>query len=459
MPHGSDRSTDAAARSGRSTCYPRNVEKARALVSARPGRATAGRRGRRAPRSGLGPGGRLPPAALRPALVDLVVGNPPYIRLEDVPDARMRAYRRPARRWRASRHLRRLLRAGAALPAPAGGRLHLRRPVDAQPVRRRPAGTGRRRLQRSTSRSRCTTSTPSRTRSRPTRRSRSSRDGAQGPAVVADTDARVRADAAPRSGRLVSCRRPPRRSRCDLRGVPATALVHGRRLWPTGSPARLAMIEDLNDQFPPLEDPATGTRVGIGVATGADSVFITDRRRPASSRPAASAAMVSDIATGHARVVGPLPGQPVGRRRHSSTSTSTRGSFGYFEAHADRLRSRHVAGRQPDRWYRTIDRVDPELSDRPKLLLPDMQDDHAPGPRRGRILPAPQPLLRHLRDMGPAGARRSAAVRVADGVRRGLLREDARRHAPVPGAVPATDPGAADQRRLRLRRGGPRRCI
>jgi len=40
--------------------------------------------------------------------------------------------------------------------------------------------------------------------------------------------------------------------------------------WPTGSPAGLALIEDLNDRFPLLEDPDTSTRVGIGVATGAD---------------------------------------------------------------------------------------------------------------------------------------------------------------------------------------------
>src|ERR1039457_3291804 len=34
---------------------------------------------------------------------DFVVGNPPYIRLEDVPDARMSAYGLPARRWAAGR--------------------------------------------------------------------------------------------------------------------------------------------------------------------------------------------------------------------------------------------------------------------------------------------------------------------------------------------------------------------
>ena len=43
---------------------------------------------------------------------------------------------------------------------------------------------------------------------------------------------------------------------------------------PSGPPSRLALIEDLNDRFPLLEDPTTGTRVGIGVATGADGVFV-----------------------------------------------------------------------------------------------------------------------------------------------------------------------------------------
>jgi adenine-specific DNA-methyltransferase len=49
----------------------------------------------------------------------------------------------------------------------------------------------------------------------------------------------------------------------------------GRDLWPSGSPTQLALIADLEKRFPLLEDPTTGTRVGIGVATGCDDVFIT----------------------------------------------------------------------------------------------------------------------------------------------------------------------------------------
>lgn len=48
----------------------------------------------------------------------------------------------------------------------------------------------------------------------------------------------------------------------------------GRAGWPSGSPARLAVIAGLEAAFPPLESAETGTKVGIGVATGADKVYI-----------------------------------------------------------------------------------------------------------------------------------------------------------------------------------------
>jgi adenine-specific DNA-methyltransferase len=45
--------------------------------------------------------------------------------------------------------------------------------------------------------------------------------------------------------------------------------------WPCVSPDRLKLLKRLEAEFPPLEDPHTGTKVGIGVATGADKVFLT----------------------------------------------------------------------------------------------------------------------------------------------------------------------------------------
>ena len=73
----------------------------------------------------------------------------------------------------------------------------------------------------------------------------------------------------------VAGRRAPRRrieaSRLD-------GWFDGGDLWPSGTPASSLLIADLEARFPPLQDPATGTRVGIGVATGCDDVFITETR-------------------------------------------------------------------------------------------------------------------------------------------------------------------------------------
>lgn len=146
----------------------------------------------------------------------------------------------------------------------------------------------------------------------------------------------------------------------------------GNDSWPTGSPARIAMIEDLNDRFAPLEDDATGTKVGIGIATGADKVFVAhhaevepDRMLPLS--------MVRDTRTGTlnwsgSHLVNPwaADGQLVELALYPRLRA-------YFDRHADVLRQRHVAGKQPNSWFRTIDKVDHSLVARPKLLFPDMK--------------------------------------------------------------------------------------
>ena len=42
----------------------------------------------------------------------------------------------------------------------------------------------------------------------------------------------------------------------------------------------------------------------------------------------------------------------------------------YFARHNELLRRRHVGRRQPQRWYRTIDKVDAGLTAKSKLLMP-----------------------------------------------------------------------------------------
>ena len=146
------------------------------------------------------------------------------------------------------------------------------------------------------------------------------------------------------------------------------------------------MIEYLTDNFPPLEDVATGTKVGIGVATGADSVFITADRTVAEPDRLLPLAMVSYISSGTLDWSGKYLVNPWDENGLVRLCDHPR-LFGYLDRHRDVLRRRHVASRSPDRWYRTIDRVDPTLTGSPKLLIPDMRMSMHPVLDTGKTYP------------------------------------------------------------------------
>lgn len=205
------------------------------------------------------------------------------------------------------------------------------------------------------------------------------RNGEQGSAVAADTTAGFDATAA---AELVKWSLADgENAQFTANGVRAYRLPHwfsGNESWPIGSPERLRLIEYLNDHFRPLHDTETGTKVSIGVATGADRVFVsqdTDVVEPDRLLPLA---MVSDLAGGELQwsghyLVDPwdtdgklvdLDGFPLLKR--------------YFDNNGQRLADRHIAKKNPGAWYRTIDKVHHDLTARPKLLLQDMKTNINP---------------------------------------------------------------------------------
>lgn len=142
--------------------------------------------------------------------------------------------------------------------------------------------------------------------------------------------------------------------------------------WPTGSPARLALIEYLNARFLPLHDPARGTTVSIGIATGADKVFLTKDADAVEPDRLLPLAMRRDLMTGHFEWQGNYlvnPWQADGGLVDLSEYPKMKA---YLSAHPQ-LRERFVAKKNPDSWHRTIDKVRAEIIDRPKLLLQDMK--------------------------------------------------------------------------------------
>ena len=52
----------------------------------------------------------------------------------------------------------------------------------------------------------------------------------------------------------------------------------GTEPWPCSSPEALKLLKHLETTCFPLECKITGTKIGIGVATGSDRVFITSKK-------------------------------------------------------------------------------------------------------------------------------------------------------------------------------------
>lgn len=137
---------------------------------------------------------------------------------------------------------------------------------------------------------------------------------------------------------------------------------------------QLGLVRQLEARFPTLEE--AGCKVGIGVATGADSAFIgpiaeldveDDRKLPL--------AMTRDILSGSLvwrgfGVVNPFAdaGGLVSLDEYPRLKR-------YLEARKPEIAGRHVAKKTPANWYRTIDRIYPALVGKPKLLIPDIKGD------------------------------------------------------------------------------------
>lgn len=191
-------------------------------------------------------------------------------------------------------------------------------------------------------------------------------------AVVADTNAAF----GPASAfALVKASKDDALTDFDDQGVTAHRLLNwfdGGELWPTGSAARLALIAHLNDEFRPLHDPSTGTRVSIGVATGADRVYVTKDATVAEPDRILPLAMRRDLMSGAFEWQGHYLVNP-----WAEDGTLVRlqdyPKMAAYLARDPSLRERFVAKRDQASWHRTIDKVQASLTDRPKLLLQDMK--------------------------------------------------------------------------------------
>ncbi|WP_211323133.1 Eco57I restriction-modification methylase domain-containing protein [Amycolatopsis palatopharyngis] len=195
---------------------------------------------------------------------------------------------------------------------------------------------------------------------------------AQASAVVADTTSEFGAASA---NALAKAAQDDGFEEFVGKGVTAHRLPHwfdGDESWPTGSPARLALIEYLNDHFGPLHDLNTQTKVSIGVATGADKVYVIQDPTVVESDRALPLAMRRDLMSGKFEWQGNYLINPWAEDGSLVSLADYPQMAAYLSNHPS-LRERFVAKKDPRSWYRTIDKVQSSLTGKSKLLLQDMK--------------------------------------------------------------------------------------
>jgi hypothetical protein len=179
--------------------------------------------------------------------------------------------------------------------------------------------------------------------------------------------------------------------RSDGHALPAgvhrlDGVTNGAEPWVLQPSETTRLIRRIEASCPTLEE--SGCKVGIGVATGADQVYIgkfdeldveADRKLPL--------AMTRDIATGCVAWRGYGVLNPFTDKGSLVDLDDYPRLRLHLERHREAVLVRHVARKDPAHWYRTIDRITPSLAYKPKLLIPDIKGEAQVVYEEGRLYP------------------------------------------------------------------------
>lgn len=163
-------------------------------------------------------------------------------------------------------------------------------------------------------------------------------------------------------------------------------VIQGTSPWLLESNFEVEIVRKLETLYPTLEQ--AGCKVGIGVATGADKVYIG----PYDSLDVEDArklplAMTKDIAEG----VVAWRGYGIVNPYEDDGSLASLDAYPRFKkfllARKPEITKRHVAKKSPNNWYRTIDRIYTELAATPKLLVPDIKGEANVVYESGKLYP------------------------------------------------------------------------
>ena len=150
----------------------------------------------------------------------------------------------------------------------------------------------------------------------------------------------------------------------------------GDEAWVTTNSDERDQFEYISSTFPTIEHSGYGTHIGIGVASGADEIYVDPQQNAEIEQDCLLPLVASeDIRGGRIEwnsryMLNPYDQKDDKRMRDLSMYPKT---DAYLKRHAEKLKARYCARKHPDTWYRTLDRISYSTFRASKLLLPDIQ--------------------------------------------------------------------------------------
>jgi len=162
---------------------------------------------------------------------------------------------------------------------------------------------------------------------------------------------------------------------------------HGTEPWPCSSPEALKLLKHLEATCLPLESKASGTKIGIGVATGADKVFISSTIPGIEPDRILPLALAADLKNGQVQWSGHCMANP-----WSAKGLVDLADYPLLESHLrphhELLSKRHTAKKdRAGNWHKTIDRVNLALVKKHKLYIADIKERLLPALDTGKTYP------------------------------------------------------------------------
>lgn len=159
----------------------------------------------------------------------------------------------------------------------------------------------------------------------------------------------------------------------DIRVEKLNRIAAGASPWLLTSGTRLNIVQELENRFPTLEE--AGCKVGIGVATGADQVYIgSDQELDVEPERKLPLVTRKDLKNNQITWTGQYVLNPYEGDGRDLVDLDRYPRFKkYVTMHQQQIQSRHVAKKNPNAWFKTIDRIFPPLMKQAKLLIPDIQ--------------------------------------------------------------------------------------